>query len=51
MQQGDVVTQVNHKPVNNIADFNAAVKAGGANGSTLLLVQRGGVSDFLAVNR
>lgn len=51
LQQGDVVTQVNHKPVNNIADFNAAVKAGGANGSTLLLVQRGGGAVFLAVNR
>jgi serine protease Do len=51
LQQGDVVTQVNHKPVNTVAEFNAAVKAGGANGSTLLLVQRGGGAVFLAVNK
>jgi serine protease Do len=51
LQQGDVVTQVNHKPVNTVAEFNAAVKASGASGSTLLLVQRGGGAVFLAVNK
>ncbi len=51
LQQGDVVTQVNHKPVNSVAEFNAAVRAGGPNGSTLLLVQRGGGALFLAVNK
>jgi serine protease Do len=49
LQQGDVIEQVNRRPVNTIAEYNAAVKAGDANGSTLLLVRRGGGSMFIVV--
>jgi serine protease Do len=43
LQQGDVIVQVNRKPVNSVSEFNAAVKAGASRESTLLLVrsQRG----------
>jgi serine protease Do len=51
LQQGDVIEQVNKKPVNTVAEFNAAVKAGGVNGSTLLLVQRGQGAVFIVVNK
>jgi serine protease Do len=49
LQQGDVIEQVNHRPVNTVADFNAAVRAGGTNGATLLLVHRGQGALFLVV--
>ncbi len=49
LQQGDVITQVNRKPVTNVAEFNAAVKQGAGSGSTLLLIQRGQVNQFVTV--
>jgi Do/DeqQ family serine protease len=50
LQQGDVITQVNHKNVTSVAEFNAAVhQGGGAGGRTLLLVRRGQGSTFVAV--
>lgn len=49
LRQGDVIEQVNHKPVTNVAEFNAAMKQGEGSGSTLLLVQRGQVSNFVAI--
>ena len=49
LKPGDVIEQVNHKPVNSVADFNAAVKPGTGNRATLLLVRRGQVSQFVAV--
>ncbi len=48
LQQGDVIAQVNRKPVNTVAEFNAAVRAGNG-GSTLLLVHRGGGALFIVV--
>jgi serine protease Do len=51
LQQGDVVESVNRKPVNTVADFNAAVRAGSSNGSTLLLVHRGGGALFIVVQK
>jgi serine protease Do len=49
LRQGDVIEQVNHRPVTSVSDFNAAVKQGNANGSTLLLVRRGQATQFVAV--
>jgi serine protease Do len=49
LEQGDVIVQVNHKPVNTIADFNSAVRAGASKDSTLLLVKRGQGTQFVVV--
>jgi len=47
LQRGDVIQQVNHKPVRNTADFDRAVS--GSKDNTLLLVNRHGSTMFLAV--
>ncbi|HTC37048.1 MAG TPA: DegQ family serine endoprotease [Bryobacteraceae bacterium] len=49
LQQGDIVVQVNRKPVTTIAEFNAAVKAGASRESTLLLVKTGPGTHFVVV--
>jgi serine protease Do len=49
LQQGDVIVQVNHRPVNNVADFNRAVREGASRDSTLLLVKRGEGTQFVVV--
>ena len=49
LKPGDVIEQVNHKPVSSVADFNNAVKQGDGSGATLLLFRRGQVSNFVAV--
>jgi serine protease Do len=49
LEQGDVIVQVNHKPVNTVADFNSAIKSGGSRESTLLLVKRGPGTQFVVV--
>jgi serine protease Do len=49
LQTGDVIVQVNHKPVNTVADFNQAVRMGASKDSTLLLVKRGQGTQFLVV--
>jgi serine protease Do len=49
LKPGDLIQQVNHKPVTSVAEFNAAVKQGDGSGATLLLVHRGQVSNFVAV--
>jgi serine protease Do len=49
LQQGDIITQVNRKPVNTVADFNNAVRAGASHDSTVLLVKRGQGSQFVVV--
>jgi serine protease Do len=49
LHSGDVIVQVNHRDVKTVADFNAAVKAGAARESTLLLVNRGGGKQFVVV--
>ncbi|HTW63676.1 MAG TPA: DegQ family serine endoprotease [Bryobacteraceae bacterium] len=53
LSQGDIILQVNRKPVNSVAEFNAAVNAGSSNGSTLLLVQssRGGTGFVVVPNK
>jgi serine protease Do len=49
LQQGDIIVQVNRKPVNTVSEFNAAVKAGVSRESTLLLVKRGQGTQFVVV--
>ncbi len=49
LQQGDVITQVNHRAVSNVADFNRAVREGASRESTLLLVKRGQGTQFVVV--
>ncbi len=47
LRRGDVIQEVNHKPVKNTSDFEHAV--GGSKESTLLLVNRNGSTMYLAV--
>jgi serine protease Do len=47
LEQGDVIEQVNRQPVRTVADFNRLVKQ--ANGSTVLLINRGGGRHFVAI--
>jgi serine protease Do len=45
LQRGDVIQEVNHKPVNNVDQFRAAMNAAG-NQPMLLLLNRGGRTAF-----
>ena len=45
LQKGDVIQEVNHQPVNNVSEFESAVRKAGD--SPLLLVNRGGITLFL----
>lgn len=47
LRQGDVIQEVNHKPVKNTSDFERALRS--SNGQPLLLVNRNGSTMFLAV--
>jgi serine protease Do len=49
LQQGDVIVQVDRKPVTSVSEFNAAVRAGASRESTLLLVKRGQGTQFVVV--
>jgi serine protease Do len=49
LQQGDIIVQVNRKPVTNVSEFNADVKASASRESTLLLVKRGQGTQFVVV--
>ena len=46
LHKGDVIQQVNHQPVHNVAEFDEAVHKGGSN--NLLLVYRDGTTLFIA---
>jgi serine protease Do len=48
LQKGDVIEQVNRQPVKNAADFDRMVRAS-KSGTTLLLVNRGGVRNYIAI--
>ncbi len=48
LRQGDVIEQVNRKPVTTVQQFNAAVKQGTGD-TTLLLVKRGQVAKFVVI--
>jgi serine protease Do len=47
LRQGDVIQEVNHKPVRNVAEFKQAMQKAG-NADALLLVNRGGTTLFIA---
>jgi len=47
LQRGDVIVEVNHKPVRNTADYRQALKHSGE--ETLLLIDRQGSALYLAV--
>jgi serine protease Do len=47
LRQGDVIQEVNHKPVKNTSDFEQAMRS--SKGEPLLLVNRNGSTMFLAV--
>ena len=46
LQRGDVIQEVNHKPVNNVDPFRAAMNAVGQKQPVLLLVNRHGITNF-----
>jgi len=47
LQRGDVIQEVNRRPVRNVTEFEAAVRA--SKNGTLLLVNRNGHTTFVAV--
>lgn len=49
LQQGDIIVQVDRKPVTTVSEFNNAVRAGASKDSTLLLVRRGQGTQFVVV--
>jgi Do/DeqQ family serine protease len=49
LQQGDIIVQVNRKPVMSVSEFNSAIRAGTSRESTLLLVKRGQGTQFVVV--
>jgi len=49
LQQGDIIAQVNRKPVTSVSEFNSAVSGGASRESTLLLVKRGQGTQFVVV--
>src|ERR1044071_6203549 len=51
LRQGDVITQINRRPVKNLADYNREIAQGKKGQSVLLLVRRGDSSVFLALKR
>jgi serine protease Do len=48
LQRGDVIQEVNHKPINNVDQFRAAMNAAG-NQPMLLLVNSGGTTSFRVI--
>jgi serine protease Do len=48
LRKGDVIQEVNHQPVRNVAEFEQAMRKSGKNDSALLLVNRGGTTLFIA---
>jgi len=51
LRSGDVITEVNRRPVKNLADYNREISQGEKGKSVLFLVQRGQSSMFLALKR
>ncbi|HUA82587.1 MAG TPA: DegQ family serine endoprotease [Bryobacteraceae bacterium] len=49
LQRGDVIQQVNHKPVANVSEFRQAVTSTAKDAPVLLLVNRDGTTLFIAV--
>lgn len=51
LRSGDVITQVNRRPVKNLADYNREILRNEKSKSVLFLVRRGESSVFLALKR
>ena len=51
LRTGDVITQINRRPVKNMADYNREVGASEKGKSVLFLVRRGQSSVFLALKK
>jgi len=51
LRSGDVITQINRRPVKNLADYNREMNRNEKGKSVLFLVQRGQSSLFLALKR
>jgi serine protease Do len=51
LREGDVITQVNRRPVKTLADYNREMARSQKDKSVLLLVRRGEGSLFLALKR
>ncbi|HZP34108.1 MAG TPA: DegQ family serine endoprotease [Candidatus Acidoferrales bacterium] len=49
LQRGDVIQEVNRKPVNNVEQFRAAVRSA-ANQPLLLLLNRGGSTSYVVIS-
>jgi len=48
LQRGDVIQEVNHQPVHNVAEFEQAMRKSAKGEGALLLVNRGGTTLFIA---
>lgn len=48
LRKGDVIQEVNHQPVRNVAEFEQAMRKSGNGDGALLLVNRGGTTLFIA---
>lgn len=51
LEPADVIREVNQRPVNNVSDFDRAVRQGRRSDRILLLVQRGDNAVFFALKR
>jgi serine protease Do len=49
LRRGDVIQEVNHRRVSNVADYQSALRAGG-NQAVLLLVNRGGTTLYMVIS-
>jgi serine protease Do len=50
IQSGDIIKEVNRKPVRNLADYNTAMKKMHNDKPVLFLIKRGGVTLFVSVS-
>ena len=48
LNRGDVIQEVNHKPVHNVDEYNQAISSSGKK-PVLLLVNHGGRTNFIVV--
>jgi len=49
LQQGDIIQEVNHKPIHNVGEYEHAM-SGSGNQPVLLLVNRGGTTLFVVIS-
>ena len=49
LRRGDVIAEVNRRPVHNAAQYDKAVRSSGKGKSVLFLVRRGDNTIFLAI--